>query len=322
MPTPPRPLNAALGTSFSTAAARAAGHPKSRLRALDLESPYRGVHRTVVPAPPIDDEPLARDRAERARLMRDADAYFRVAPEHAFLVGRSAAVVWRMFLAAGEDLCVGVFAPHRAPRRPGIRGRKVAAHLASVRLVDGVRVTSPASTWAMLGGELSHRDLVVAGDALVRIPRGAGGIPHPEHQLATPAQLEAAAMARGRLHRAALLRALADIRIGSMSPAETDYRLGAAAAGLPEPALDHEVRGAAGILLGISEVVYPDYDTAVEIEGDHHRTSRSQWLRDMCKYAAYVRAGKEVVRLTAAQAGNPEGAAIVREVLLRHGWRG
>jgi len=322
MPTSRRPLDPALGACFSAAAARAAGHPKSRLRALDLESPFRGAHRRVAPPPPIDEEPFARDRAERVRVMRDADAYFQVAPSHAFLVGRSAAVVWRMFCAAGDELCVGVFAPHRAPRRPGIRGRKVAPHLATVRLVDGVRVTSPASTWAMLGGELPHRDLVVAGDALVRIPRDAAGHAHPERQLATPAQLEAAANARGRQHRVVLLRALSDIRIGSMSPAETDYRLTAAAAGLPEPRLDQKVRDSSGIRLGISEVVYPDHDTVVEIEGDHHRTSRAQWLRDMSKYAAYVRAGKEVVRLTAAQARSPEGAAIVREVLNRHGWLG
>lgn len=322
MPTPPRPLNPELGACFSAAAARAAGHPKSRLRARDLESPYRGAHRKVASPQPIDDGPFGRDRAERIKVMRDAEAYFQIAPAHTFLVGRSAAVAWRMFCAAGDELCVGVFAPNRAPRRPGIRGRKVAPHLASIRLIEGMRVTSPASTWAMLGGELSHRGLVVAGDAIVRVPRGEGGQRHPEQQLATPGHLETAAMASGRKHRAALLRALAEVRVGSMSPAETDFRLGAAAAGLPEPALDQEVRDGSGMVLGISEFVYPDYRTVVEIEGDHHRTSRSQWLRDMRKYAAYVRAGNEVVRLTGAQARGSEGAAIVREVLTRHGWRG
>jgi len=322
MPTSPRPLNAGLGESFSAAAARSAGHPKSRLRARDLESPYRGVHRRVSQPESHDDEPFARDRAERTRILRDADAYFQVAPEHAFLAGRSAAAVWRLFCAVGEELCIGVFAPHRAPRRPGIRGVKVAPHLASIRVVDGLRVTSPATTWAMLGGELSHRDLVAAGDAIVRIPRGAGGRRHPEEQLATVEQLEAAAVARGRKHRPALLRALADIRIGSMSPGETDYRLAAAAAGLPEPALDQEIRDAAGRLLGGSEIVYPDYKTVVEIEGDHHRTSRAQWLRDLRKYADYAREGYEVVRLTARQGAGAEGATLVREALTRRGWQG
>lgn len=322
MPIPPKPLNQNLGACFSAAAARAAGHPKSRLRARDLESPYRGAHRVVATPPPLDDLPFARDRAERARVLRDADAYFQVAPDHAFLAGRSAAAVWSMFCAAGDELWVGVFAPHRAPRRPGIRGVKVAPHLASVRVLEGMRVTSPATTWAMLGGELSHRDLVVAGDALVRIPRGTGGIPHPEQQLATPEQLAAAAQARGRRYRAKLLRALADVRVGSMSPGETDYRLVAAAAGLPEPALDREIRDAAGHLLGISEIVYPDYKTVVEIEGDHHRTSRAQWLRDLRKYAAYAREGYEVVRLTARQGRRAEGPALVREALARHGWKG
>lgn len=322
MPTPPRPLNPELGECFSAAAARSAGHPKSRLRARDIEHPYRGAHRRLMAPVSIDDEPFARDRAERARVLRDADAYFQVSPEHAFLTGRSAAVAWRMFCAAGDELCIGVFAPHRAPRRPGIRGRKVAPHLATIRVIDGMRATSPASTWAMLGGELSHRGLVIAGDAAVRIPRDDQGRPQPDERLTTPEQLASAAMARGRKHRDALLRALDDVRVGSMSPAETEYRLAAGAAGLPEPTLDQEIRDASGILLGISEIVYPEYRTIIEIEGDHHRTSRAQWLRDMRKYAAYVRVGYEVVRLTGAQARRGAGATIVREVLMRHGWPG
>ena len=44
-----------------------------------------------------------------------------------------------------------------------------------VDIIEGLRVASPASCWAMLGGELSERDLVRLGDAIVCIPRGPGG---------------------------------------------------------------------------------------------------------------------------------------------------
>jgi hypothetical protein len=108
-----------------------------------------------------------------------------------------------------------------------------------------------------------------------------------------------------------------------MSPLETDFRLGASAVGLPEPDLDVEIRDHAGHRLGISDAVYPAYRTVVEVEGDHHRTARSQWNRDIEKYAAYSTEGWEVVRLTAQhiRGPRPEAAGIVRAVLLRRGWR-
>ncbi|MBN9175878.1 MAG: hypothetical protein J0I43_00695 [Microbacterium sp.] len=123
-----------------------------------------------------------------------------------------------------------------------------------------------------------------------------------------------------------LLRALECIRVGSMSPLETDFRLVTAAAGLPEPELDVEIRDERGVLLGIADARYEAYRVIVEVEGDHHRTSRAQWRRDIAKHAAYVRAGYEVVRLTAPDVRGAGGSAptadlIVRVALERHGFR-
>src|SRR5690606_6272639 len=107
-------------------------------------------------------------------------------------------------------------------------------------------------------------------------------------------------------------------RVGSSSPLESDYRLDAEDAGLPEPVLDFEVRDGRGRLLGISEFAYPLHRTVVEIEGDHHRTSKLQWNRDIQKYRDYAAEGWEVVRLTAADVRRTRTAArIVGAVLSR-----
>jgi hypothetical protein len=108
-----------------------------------------------------------------------------------------------------------------------------------------------------------------------------------------------------------------------MSPLETDFRLLALGEALPEPVLDAEIRDASGRLLGIADALYKRYAVIVEIEGDHHRTSREQWLRDLQKHAAYAAAGYELVRLGARQIrGRGARSRVVRAVLERRGWRG
>ncbi len=189
--------------------------------------------------------------------------------------------------------------------------------------VEGVRASDPASTWALLAAEMSMHELVRIGDAIVREPRGTGGFRHPGGALASIDDLRRATDAGRRRGIARMRAALTLIRVGSSSPLETDFRLLAERAGLPEPSLDVEIRDEWGRLLGITEIAYPEFRVLVEIEGDHHRTSRRQWNRDIEKYAAYVAEGYEVVRLTAAhiRGAVPVAARIVREVLTRRGWR-
>jgi hypothetical protein len=241
-------------------------------------------------------------------------------PSSAFFAGRTAAVIYGTPIEHGDDLEVAVHAPARAPRRRGIRGMKVARRLASVREYEGLRVASPASTWAMLGAELSTRELVTIGDAFVRVPRDQRGRLRAGAALATIEELKRAAAA-GPRRGAARLRAAAElVRVGSASPLETEYRLDASAAGLPDAELDGEIFDARGQRIGITEVVYRQYRVVVEIEGDHHRTSRTQWNRDIEKYAAYAAAGWEVVRLTSLHVRGGRAASIVRDVLMRRGW--
>lgn len=267
--------------------------------------------------------PLAIDRAQQAAVEQAVRAYLLVMPAHAFICGRTAAILWGAPLAAGPDIDVGVLAPARAIRRAGVRGRKLAPHLVGV--VDGgCRISSPASTWAMLGAELGIRDLVRVGDAFVRVPRDASGMPRPADRLATIDQLGGAASAGRRVGAAKLARALQLIRVGAMSPLETDMRLELREARLPEPVLDVEIRGERGALLGIADAAYLDERVLIEVEGDHHRTDRAQWNRDIEKHRAYVAAGWDVVRLTGwhIRSDRPRAPALVRDALVRRGWDG
>jgi hypothetical protein len=320
MPKPPAALPPEFSTSFTCAEALASGVSARRLRAKDLEIPFRGVRSTLGGTNGgRSEEPLQLDRAVRLGLLRRAHAYGLIMPPHAFFAGRTAAVIYGAPLAHGDELEVAVHAPARPTRRRGIRCVKVSPHLASVRELEGLRLSSPASTWAMLGATLTERELVIVGDAFVRVVRDERG--KPTTAIATIDDLRCATAAGPRRGVAHLRQALPHVRVGSSSPLETEYRLDAAAAGLPDAELDVEIHTADGRRIGITEFVYRPFRVLVEIEGDHHRTSRAQWNRDIEKYAAYVAAGWEVVRLTSAHVRGGRAPAIVGAALRRHGWQ-
>ena len=316
----PTPLPERLGSAFSVSDARAWGVSSGRLQASDLDAPFHGVRQTL--DDPELDLDLSIDDIARRREQRKIQAYATAMRPHVFLAGRSAAVHLGLSVNPGARLEVAVLAPARAPRARGIRGIKVAPQLANVHVHAGIRTTDAASTWAMLASELNVRELVALGDQIVRIPRDRRGRLVPRDRLGTIDDLTAVASAGRRRGVGRLVEALPLVREGSASPLETEFRLDAAAGGLPIPELDVEIRDGRGVLLGITEFVFREYRTVVEIEGDHHRTDRAQWNRDIEKYAAYSAEGWEVVRLTSAhvRSADRRGVAIVRSVLQRRGW--
>lgn len=324
MPHPAAPLPPDLPDHFRCAQARRLGVSAGRLGAADLVRPFHGVRTRAAAVPdaaaaPTAEAPLARDARARAEILARVRAHRLVLPSHAFYIGATACALYGLPLpadAAGRPLEVAVLAPHRAVRRPGVHAIQVRGDLVRVTEVGGIRLASPASVWALAGHHATRRDLVVLGDAIVRIPRGRFGAPQPHLRLATPQQLDAA-VAAGRRRGAPLLRtARALVRVGSMSPLETDVRLSLHDAGVAEPVLDVEVR-VSGRLLGISDAAYLDARLAIEVEGDHHRTSRAQWHRDIDKHAAYTAAGWETLRLTSAHLAAGRVPALVRDALAR-----
>lgn len=319
----PSALPDELATVFTRGEALAAGVTARRLRARDLETPFRGVRRSPGVAPEADDAPLARDRALRARVLRDAEAYLPLMPPGGFIAGLSAAVLLGGPVPSVGDLEVGVLAPARSPRRVGIRGRKLAPHLVHLMQCDGIPISTPASTWAMLGAELSVDDLIRLGDAFVKVPRDERGRRRPRRQLTTPAALRRALDAGRRLGADTLQAALEEIRVGAMSPLETDYRLVTRRAGLPEPELDVEIRDPGGRLIAIADAVYRAQRVIAEVEGDHHRTDARQWARDLERQAALAANGWHVVRVAGEhiRGRRPRAVEMVRVALERAGRR-
>ena len=275
-------------------------------------------------------------RARELSIRRRATAYATVAPADSFFCGVTAAVLWELPLPlrvlrrsgranASEDrpIDVAVHTPQRAARAAGVRGRELAPELVSLRTVGGLRVMSPATTWAYLAADLTVDELVIVGDAIVRIPREHGMLRGtPTDALGTIGQLESAMDAGRRRGIAKLREALPQIRVGSASPPETLIRLACVRAGLPEPVLDIDVFDAHGRGVGFTELGYPEHRILIEYEGDHHRLDREQWDRDIAKHAACVALGWTVIRLTARHVYPTTDAAVsrIRDALVRAGW--
>lgn len=301
MSRPPTRLPAHLGPVFTVSNAINAGVGAERLRAHDLEAPFRGMRRV-------------RADARRAALLEELDAYERIRIEHveraraylevapigSFFCGRTAAAIMKLPAGLGgvEPIEVAVLAPVRAPRVRGVRARQVREKLVELGTAHRLPVSSPATTWAMLGRELDHDQLVVLGDAVVHRSRIPGTDRLDRRPLGTVEDLRQALAAGRRAGSVKLRHALELVRTGSASPPETLLRLALREEGLPEPELDVDVFDAAGQLIGASELAYKSLKIAYEYESVYHRTSNRRWNRDILKYARYEEAGWKVIRVT------------------------
>ncbi len=251
-----------LGDVFSVGRAGEAGLRRGRLRGRDLERPFHGVRRLR----DDNEEPdrFAQMRSETRGLIR---AYaVRMRPSE-FFSHETAVVVWGGPTPAHLDtrlLQIGVHDDDPLPRTTGVRGRRLAAAMTTTRAHEGVRVASPASTWAMLG-RWEVRDLVALGDHLCRLWRAGHGrqdIGRPP--IATREQLEAALAAGRRIGAGRLREALALIRCDSWSPRESACRLLIVEAGLPEPVLNVDVVDDHGSFVACVDLAYPRERIAIE----------------------------------------------------------
>ena len=338
MSRPPNPLPSRLGRAFSAAEARAAGVPWRRLRQPDVERVSRGAYLVR-----SDDEvgrrgPKVQSR-QALRIVERARALARVLPPGYAFSGLTAAAIWGLPLprdagrgsgsgpgvvALDPELEVACHHPLRGLRRQGVSCVRVSSHLASFVVHRGLPVTNPASTWAMLAPRLDRGSAIALGDAVLHIDRIPGTNRVARPPLATLPELQWAIDAGRRRGAAALRAQLPLLSTRSASAPESHLRVLLMDWDAPEPTLDYDVRAHNGMLLGCSEIAYPELRLAFEYEGDHHRTDRFQWNRDIAKYQAYTRSGWEVMRITAsAMYGNPDRLRDqVFEALGRRGWRG
>lgn len=281
---------------FRTRDADAFGFTPGQLRSAGVRHPFHGVCVTGVAEPLTDASGELLRPPEGAHVEAALDYATRM-DSAAFFSHVTAAVMWGMplppSLVTGQAVHIAVAAPARLPRGRGVRGHQVPPRLATIRVHPhwNVRLTCPATTWAMLGGMLRNpRDLVAAGDAAVRTWR-------VDRPLASPTDLGAAVLAGRRVGVPRLREALPLLRTRSASRPESWLRLELVDAGLPEPELNFEIRFA-GELEASVDLAYPDAKVAVEYEGEHHLTDPEQWNRDIRRYERLAELGWLVVRVT------------------------
>ena len=224
------PVSLELRRPFTRADALAAGISPAVLRGSRFRRIFRGVYVDArVPAHPLL-------RVEAALVLH---------PAGAFASHSSAAHAYDVPLPVLPDVHVSVLTAADRRPRPGLR-----SHLASpdpsVTVERGLRVSAPAQMFVELAALLHLVDLVVVGDALVRLRR------------VTPDELRSFCAA-------------------SSLPAARDARC---AASYVRARVDSRIRDADGRVLYRFDLSYPDLKIAVEYDGRQHRADLDQWDHD------------------------------------------
>jgi AbiEi antitoxin C-terminal domain len=137
-------------------------------------------------------------------------------------------------------------------------------------LVDGMRLTTPARTALDLARRYSPNDAVAAVDALAQ----AVELKSVDIELLLDRY-------RGRRGMKGAAAALELIDGGAQSPKETWLRLLLLNAGFPRPQTQIAVRNEWGWVDAYLDMGWEDIKVAVEYDGDQHRSSRYQYVKDI-----------------------------------------
>lgn len=332
----PRPLPDSLPWKVSTAAeARAAGVLPGRLRGRDIARIDRGLYGKLdLPVgPTVADAPgPATPRSPASLQIREEDvirALQRADPD-ALVSGISAARLWGLPLPLEKERwdaddsettttmsLAGV--DRSAKKRVTWRSCEITGPDRAV--LREIAMTSRLRTFVDLGTSLPVDDLIAIGDHLVRTPRPSyEGRAVPYVRLDT---LHAAVRSfRGRGARR-LQAAVAEIRRGADSPAETTLRLALMRAALPDAVLNGTLRADDETWLGEPDMAWPAWRVCVEYDGRHHRTAAQQ-AKDVQRGERRRVAGWVELIITTADMKDGAGSAIqrVRDELRRRGWDG
>lgn len=309
--------------AFTVQQGRGLGLTRKRMRAQDLDHPFRGVRQA--PRPPDEDLDVDHHRVAQAELVERCVAAGLVIPVEGFFTHITAARLWPLPLPGLSNegpLHVGVQPPEHPPHRTGLVGHHISDTLAYVVSRHGHRLIDAATLFCQLSAVLRIEDLVAVGDALVLTPRYA--LEHDDRPWIAPAELvERVERFRGR-GKARAAQALQLIRLGAESRPETLVRLAIRADGLPEPELNVDVYSDEGIFIGRADMLYRRFRVAVEYDGDQHRVDTAQFDRDVGRLDDFAAAGWRVVRITKRGWFSDRAGCVerIRQALIAAGWRG
>jgi hypothetical protein len=175
-------------------------------------------------------------------------------------------------------------------RRPPSRIRTWSDRVADdeIQVITGIPATTPARTALDLACRYPVGKAVAAIDALVR----ATDLKAIDVEIL-------AERYRGRrgIRRARIALSLVDS--GAESPRETWLRLLLIRAGFPPPQTQIPVYDKYGALVAVLDMGWEDLQLGIEYEGDHHRTDRRQFNRDIRRAEAVAELGWIDLRVTA-----------------------
>lgn len=157
-----------------------------------------------------------------------------------------------------------------------------------VEVVAGVPVTTAARTAFDLACRYTVTNAVAAIDALAR----ATHLKVADVELLTQRYKGRRGIRRAR-------RALTLVDAGAESPRETWLRLLLIRAGFPAPQTQIAVYDGYRHIVAVLDMGWEDIKVAVEYEGDHHRTDRRQFNKDIKRAEALTELGWIQVRVTA-----------------------
>lgn len=173
-------------------------------------------------------------------------------------------------------------------RLPGIQTRGDRLEDDEIEIVAGIPVTSPARTAIDLGCWYPTMTAVAAIDALAR----ATDIKAADVELLAQRYAGRRGITRAR-------QAVGLFDAGAQSPKESWLRVVLIQQGLPRPQTQIPVRDEFGSMIAYLDMGWEDVKVAVEYDGDHHRSDRTQYGWDIRRLEVLQHRGWIVVRVVA-----------------------
>jgi very-short-patch-repair endonuclease len=223
-----------------------------------------------------DGEPSLRDRIAAAWLWSRGEAT---------IAGLAAAALHGSKWIADDVPVELIHANPRAPR--GVVTRRALLHTGEVQSLSGFRVTTPERTAFDLGRFGTPTAAVARLDALARAT-----------SFRVDDILAVAGNHRGARGLRRLEAALHLVDRGAQSPRETYLRLTLIRGGLPRPHTQVPVF-ADGVIVAYLDIGWPELMIGVEYDGDHHRSDRRQYVRDIRRQELIEELGWLLIRVVA-----------------------
>mgnify|MGYP002246791336 CR=1 FL=1 len=167
----------------------------------------------------------------------------------------------------------------------------------SIAFSNGVTCMHPMDAWIQFAQYLNLTELVVLAEALIR--RYGYAIEQFTQRLTAFHRV----IGRARCEAALKLVKPSD------SVQETRTRLALMLFGLPIPQTQYGITDSENGYTYTVDMAYPQYKVAIEYDGDHHRTSKTQWRRDQEKRGMLVGRRWLVFIATAASIANEDTRA-------------